>query len=204
MTPARARAAKGEGERLRDELLDATERLLLETGDEGRVSIRAIASAVGVTPPAVYLHFDDKDDLILAVCARHFEQLDAAVLAADDGAASPVDAFRRRARAYVRYAVAHPEPYRILFMTRRGMTADQLALDGHPGNVAFGHLVDIVQRCMDEGSIAPGDAFTVATGSWTVVHGLASLAISLPDFPLLGTDELVDQVVDAFVRGLAP
>jgi AcrR family transcriptional regulator len=35
----------------RDEILAAGTRLLLETGDEEAVSIRAIAQAVGVTPP---------------------------------------------------------------------------------------------------------------------------------------------------------
>src|SRR5205807_237758 len=46
----RRRARRGEGPRLREELLAATERLLAETGDEEAVSIRAIADAVGVTP----------------------------------------------------------------------------------------------------------------------------------------------------------
>ena len=208
MTPAaqaaRARAAKGEGEKLRDELIDAAEVLLLQTGDEDKVSIRALATAVGVTPPAVYLHFADKEALILEVCGRNFRRLDAAVLAADDHATDALDAYRRRAQAYVRFAVENPEPYRILFMTRRAMTADQLADPDNPGNIAFAHLVEIVQRCMDEGFLRPDDPVAVATGSWAVVHGLASLAISMPNFPLLGTEQLVDRVIESFTRGLAP
>lgn len=202
MTPARARAPRGQGERLRAELVGAAEKLLLATGDEDKVSIRAVAAAVGVTPPAVYLHFADKETLILEVCNRHFLHLDEMVTAADIGATSAADAFTRRARAYVHFALQHPEAYRILFMTRRAMTPEALADPGHAGNIAFSHLVEIVQRAMEEGSIARRDPVLVATGAWSVVHGLASLAISLPGFPLLGTDELVDDVIRAFVQGL--
>jgi AcrR family transcriptional regulator len=69
---ARPRSRRGEGETLREDLLDATELLMIETGSADAVSIRAIADAVGVTPPSIYLHFPDKESLILAVCERHF------------------------------------------------------------------------------------------------------------------------------------
>ena len=74
--PPRARARRGDGERLRAEILAATERLLIQTGDQEAVSIRAIADAVGVTPPSIYLHFADKTELLFAVCEKHFEVLD--------------------------------------------------------------------------------------------------------------------------------
>ena len=72
----RRRAPRGSGEQLRDEILDATTELLLETGHAKAVSIRSVAQRVGVTPPSIYLHFADKDALLDAVCARYFEKLD--------------------------------------------------------------------------------------------------------------------------------
>jgi len=64
----RRRAPRGQGRKLREEILAAAERLLRETGDQEAVSIRAVADAVGVTPPSIYLHFADKTDLIFAIC----------------------------------------------------------------------------------------------------------------------------------------
>ncbi len=72
----RARSRKGEGRRLREEILDATEALLLETGAAEQVSIRAVADAVGVTPPSIYRHFPDKDTLIYEVWDRRCGTLD--------------------------------------------------------------------------------------------------------------------------------
>jgi AcrR family transcriptional regulator len=73
------------------------------------VSIRAIADAVGVTPPSIYLHFPDKESLILAVCERHFDVFDSVIEQAGRSN-DPVESLRRRGRAYVRFGVENPEP----------------------------------------------------------------------------------------------
>ncbi|MGV0801456.1 TetR/AcrR family transcriptional regulator, partial [Mycolicibacterium elephantis] len=112
----RRRAPRGSGEQLRDEILDATTDLLLETGNAKAVSIRSVAQRVGVTPPSIYLHFADKDALLDAVCVRYFEKLDEEMqgLAAD--APSAIEVLRAQGLAYIRFAVKTPELYRIATM----------------------------------------------------------------------------------------
>src|SRR3954462_12451882 len=107
MTPAtrRARARRGEGERLRDEILAAAERLLIRTGDQEAVSIRAIAEAAGVTPPSIYLHFADKTQLLTAVCSARFAEFDRYLEEAASGVDDPLDALWARGRAYVRFGL---------------------------------------------------------------------------------------------------
>ena len=86
VAPARrSRSRRGEGEHLRDEILAAAERILIETNDQAALSIRAIAAAVGVTPPSIYLHFADRNDLVFAVCERHAEHLEQAMTEAAAG-----------------------------------------------------------------------------------------------------------------------
>ena len=114
----RSRARRGEGDRLREEILDATEALLVKTNDLEAVSIRAVATAVGITPPSIYMHFDRKEELILEVCERQFRVLDAFMLEAMEGIDDPVEVVRAMGRAYVRFGLARPEQYRFLFMTR--------------------------------------------------------------------------------------
>ena len=110
----RLRARRGEGGQLRDQLVAATERLLATTGDEEAVSIRAIAEAVGVSPPAIYLHFPDKDALIFEVCAARFAELDQAIEAAAAGIDDPVAALLARGKAYVRFAVERAQETRAI------------------------------------------------------------------------------------------
>ena len=195
----RPRARKGEGDRLREEILDATERLLIRTGDQEAVSIRAIAKAVGVTPPSIYLHFADKAELIFAVCAQHFVALDEAIETAAVGATDPVDELRLRGKAYVRFGVEHPEQYRILFMSRPSSMPDAWTPETMLENAAFTHHLEAVQRAFPD---VP-DAYLVAIGLWVTVHGVVSLLISHPDFPWPDLDALLDHLLDTQGRGIA-
>jgi AcrR family transcriptional regulator len=200
---SRPRSPRGEGEKLRGDLLDVTEQLMIETGRADSVSIRAIADAVGVTPPSIYLHFPDKESLILAVCNRHFEVFDAVIEDAGRSTDDPVESLRRRGRAYVRFGLENPEPYRILFMTRTE-SAQQRDVVVDAGARAFQHLVDAVQRCIDAGAFRRVDPVLAATGVWTAVHGVTSLLISMPGLLWPDVEALVDHVCDTQTRGLRP
>ena len=204
MSPAtrRARARRGEGELLRAEILAAAEKLLIQTGDEGAVSIRAIADAAGVTPPSIYLHFADKTELLAAVCEARFQDFDRYLEDASAGIDDPLEALRARGRAYVRFGLENPEHYRILFMTRPGAERPQRAVEDLPGMTAFSRLVEDVARGMGAGLLTTGDPFLVATGLWSNVHGVTSLLIARPDFPWPDLDRLLDHVLAAAIRGL--
>ena len=119
----RRRSPRGSGEQLRDEILDATTELLLETGHAKAVSIRSVAERVGVTPPSIYLHFADKDALLDAVCARYFEKLDEEMQRAAAGQPTAIEVLRAQGLAYVRFAIATPELYRIATMGEGGPAA---------------------------------------------------------------------------------
>src|SRR4051794_20726315 len=97
---ARARSARGEGARLREDILEAADRLLVGLGDEQKVTMRAVAGEVGVSAPSVYLHFESKAALIQAVCEQLFLRLDAALEEAAAGVHDPEAALRARAQAY--------------------------------------------------------------------------------------------------------
>lgn len=202
--PRRPRARKGEGERLREEILAATERLLIRTGDQEAVSVRAIADAVGVTPPSIYLHFADKAELIFAVCAAHFLALDDATEWAAAGVDDPLLALRARGRAYVRFGLDHPEQYRILFMSKPGAMPRAWTPGVMLENAAFAHHVDAVQRAIDSGAFpATADAYLVAIELWATVHGVVSLLLAHPDFPWPDVDALVDHMLATQARGIA-
>ena len=202
-SPRRTRARRGEGEKLREQVLEAAERLLVETGDEEAVTIRAVADAVGVTPPSVYLHFADKDELLFAICERHFAQLDRVTEEAAAGSNDLLEALALRGKAYIRFGVEHPEQYRILFMRKPSHTPEDFQVDRLRDAAAFNHLVEHVARCVHAGLIE-GDPLMISLGLWATVHGLTSLLISKPDFPWPELDAVSDHVCRTAIRGLAP
>ncbi|HEX9992587.1 MAG TPA: TetR/AcrR family transcriptional regulator [Acidimicrobiales bacterium] len=202
--PRRARARRGEGERLREEILAAAERLLLETGSEEAVSIRAVAAAVGVTPPSIYRHFADKNHLLFEVCAvqmaRLGEHLRSAMAEVDD----PVVALGVMGEAYVRFGVEHPEHYRIMFMGRSDLTPEQYADELLVETSPFAMLVAMCQRAVDAGATRHRDAFRVALVLWSAVHGLTSLLVAKPNLPWPDVDVLVHDLLDVVVGGEFP
>jgi AcrR family transcriptional regulator len=188
----RRRAPRGAGEQLREEILDATTDLLLETGHAKEVSIRSVAQRVGVTPPSIYLHFADKDALLDAVCARYFEKLDEEMQQAAAGQPATVDVLRAQGLAYVRFATKNPELYRIATM---GEGRPGSGVDVALNSSAFVHMRAAVQGMIDEGVFAPSDPTTVALEMWSVAHGVAALVISKPYLPWGDIEAFADRVL---------
>ena len=198
----RRRAPRGSGEQLREEILDATTELLLETGHAKAVSIRAVAQRVGVTPPSIYLHFADKDALLDAVCARYFEKLDEEMqrVASQSGRDQPstIDVLRAQGLAYVRFAMKTPELYRIATMGEGRPGSD---VDMTLNSSAFVHMRTSVEALMAEGIYPPGDPTAAALELWTVAHGVAALLISRPYLPWGDAEEFADRVMRAVCCG---
>jgi AcrR family transcriptional regulator len=200
MSPGRRRARKGDGDLLREEILEATELLLLETGSEEAVSIRAVARATGVTAPSIYRHFEDKAHLMFEVCSRQFDLLDDAIEAAVRGIEDPVLAMQARGRAYVRFGIEHPEHYRIMFMGPAYATPDQWSDLLQTGS--FAHLIAGIEAAVESGALQPaGDAFTTALHVWASIHGLTSLLVARPTMPWPDLDSFIDEHLALCMRG---
>lgn len=190
--PRRRRAARGAGDRLRDEILDAATELLLATGRAKAVSIRSVAQRVGVTPPSIYLHFADKDALMDAVCARYFERLDEQMERATEGCATTLDVLRVQGLAYVRFALQTPELYRIATMGEGRSGSD---VDVALTSSVFTHMRAGVQAMMDEGIYAEGDATRVALELLSAAHGVAALLIAKPYLPWGDAEEFTERLL---------
>jgi AcrR family transcriptional regulator len=194
----RRRAPRGSGDLLRDQILDAATELLLETGHAKAVSIRSVAQRVGVTPPSIYLHFEDKDALLDAVCARYFEKLDEEMQRVSAGQPCTIEVLRAQGLAYIRFATETPELYRIATMGEWRSGSD---VDAALTSSAFEHMCATVRALMDEGFCPPGDATTVALQLWSAAHGVASLLIAKPHLPFGDANDFADRVLGAVFCG---
>ena len=158
----RPRSPRGQGDRLRAEILDATESLMIDTADPEAVSIRAVAEKVGVTAPTIYRHFEDKEALITAVCTRAFEQMDQHLADHIGDETDPIERLRLLGEAYVDFGLTRPSHYRALMMDKAfgGPAPSTLAdltskVNGLPRALAE------CERAIAQGVQAP-DAFTLA------------------------------------------
>ncbi len=95
---------------LRQALLTAADRLLDE-GGTGAVSLREAARRAGVSAPAAYRHFADKESLLAALAAQGFDEFAAAL----GKPAAGRDSLAAMGQAYVAFAVERPGRFRLMF-----------------------------------------------------------------------------------------
>src|SRR5208282_3628977 len=177
---ARQRNPRGQGDRLRDDIIEAASRLLADPSAPP-LTLRAVARAAGVAATSVYLHFENIESLILAVTDRRFGEL---VRLQDETRAEDADPCQRvraGSLAYCEFGLAHPGHYQVMFTSplplREYATPQQM-----PGWRAFQQLIESVAECLGPGA-ADQEAFLTATLIWQQLHGLVSLRISRPRFP---------------------
>jgi AcrR family transcriptional regulator len=195
MATTRVRNQRGEGERLREALLDAARDLLSESHDADGLSVRAVTSRAGVSPTAMYLHFADKEELVSEVKARCFEELGAALLEAERAHESDRSAqVRAMGLAYLRFARDRPGIYAILFQTRIPKKLPEPLSPDYVGrgDEVFRMLVSAVERCLPDGS----DAFDISCVIWMALHGRAAVRSAMPDFPFPDDKRFVDLLVE--------
>jgi AcrR family transcriptional regulator len=206
----RVRARRGDGPLLREQILDAAERILVEHADPEAVSIRAISEIVGVTAPSIYRHFEDKDALVLAACERVFDRFDDYLVKESADAADPLHELKAQAHAYVRFGLDNPGQYRVLFMTPN---AHPHGVDTHKHDDAFDpertqmkalmHLYGAVQSAIDQKLIAPrGTVVETALLLWSAVHGMVSLRIAEPELPWPDAEAQVDFFFQSVAFGI--
>jgi AcrR family transcriptional regulator len=195
----RRRASEG----LKPAILDAARRLCFTEGVEG-ISARKIAQRVGCSATAIYLHYRNLDDVLHhlrmeghALLARYFGEVDAAL--------PPAARLVEMGRAYHRFGTEHPNYYELMFLyrykdvPRRELVQQEM--------LTLLQVRDAVQAGIDAGTVRDDlDAFTIAHGLWSTLHGLTALAVTgLLIRTAPGKDhDLLAAVLDGIARWIAP
>lgn len=173
----RTRNARGHGDVLREQLLDAAQELIDERGGVAQLSIRAVTKRAGVSPMALYLHFATRDDLVLALVARGFDRFRAALHEARAAVAAPRAQLEAMGVAYLRFAREQPALYGVIFGPLRPGGDRKEVDDAHVpgpqiGREAFDDLVEAVADCPEA---VDRDVKAIAIGLWAGLHGCAAL-----------------------------
>jgi AcrR family transcriptional regulator len=197
-----ARKAKGDGYLRRAEILEAAERIFVAQGYEA-ATIRKIADEVGVSSTALYMHFRDKDQILLEICTGAMEEL----LAGNrQVSAMPIDAVARVRlilEGYIRFALGHPNAYRLVFCG--GPEVDTIRRQHQTmrlGNECLDRFASVVREIAAEGRLRTGDPETVHQVLWSACHGLVTLMLTKPDFEWKPAEELTRVMLDGLLHGI--
>ena len=185
---------------LRRALLDEALATIRTEGVSG-LTLREIGARLGVSRTALYRHFADKRALLAAVATEGFRMLRQQTLAAWEEGGRGAAAFHSMGIAYVRFALANPSHYRVMF----GGFVDPEARDSElaiEGEAAFRVLVDALAALQRDGIMRAEDTVVMARFVWSVVHGVAMLAIDEQLHGRESIDELLRYALERLRTGI--
>ena len=155
----------------------------LDGPDGKEVSLRELARKVGVSPTAVYRHFPDKQALVEALASEGLAMLGAAQAEAAAKVGGGALGFAETGRAYVRFALAHPALFRLMYTQGNPVEHD---VSGDPA----GRLLQKMTRDLSGNT---DDADRLALQAWSIAHGIAMLML---DGRIPADDALIDRLLN--------
>ena len=148
---------------LRAVILTAAARLVAERGAE-RISLRELARDAGVSHAAPAHHFTDRRGLFTALATQGFQLLAEALIGARGH-------FADAALAYVRFAIAHPGHYQVMF--------NKSLLDVSDPGLAAAEAAAAAELSRGVATLhdlnAQADPAAAQLAAWSLVHGFSTL-----------------------------
>lgn len=190
---------------LREKILHVSEAIVVNEGLSA-LTIRRVADRIDYSPAAIYLYFKNREEIVRELGRTGLELL---LQTLDRGAASrsPRKRLLAMAQDYVKFAVTHPDTYRLIFMANSD-TAEAIFRGkgdekSNIGERAFQAIVDVFSKLAEkEKAYASLDVTGSAEIYWTSLHGIASLKITCPMFLETPAETLVEANVGALLGGL--
>lgn len=195
---------------LRDEI-KAMARAHMARDGAAALSLRAVASDLGLSSAAIYYYFPNRDELITALIVDAFRSLGAALRAADRPDADIADRLELVMLAYRDWAVSRPAEYALIFGTPIPGYVGPAEITSPEARSAFAAIGELFVVAYAEGRLrtspTPAPAVIAAhverwlaeTGQqiplpvlmatlrvWAVGHGLVGLELDHQTQPIIG------------------
>jgi AcrR family transcriptional regulator len=187
---------------LKEALLQASLDLIGQVGPAA-FTLREVARRAGVSHNAPYRHFRSKEELLAALAAEGFDRLALAMTKAAESVPTALERLRASGRGYVEFALRYPQHFTVMFEVP--WKFELYPQTQAAGARAFGTLLRYVEGCQEQGVLPAGDPNSFALLAWSMVHGVAKLAIG-GRLPLAGTADVLrftDAATAALALGLA-
>ena len=158
----------------RDQILKCACDLYLSDGIEG-FSMRKLAKSVGCTAPALYRHYESKEEVIQDVVTEAYRLFIQYLYRALEGR-TPAERFTMAGRSYFDFAMEQPALYEIIYMPAALLGAHNVDSSVADQARAIGQFwTDRVREMMEAGYLREGDPHLVSMTLWGHAHGLLSI-----------------------------
>lgn len=194
---------------LHDAIIRASIELGSELGEEG-MTMRAIASRLGISATGLYQHFESKASILREIRFHGVRMLQQALHSASD-APDVRKRLEDMARAYVGFARGNPWLYKVLFLDEELDWASLPEDERREALMPLSTAGTTIREGIASGTFrADLDAEQAVLLTWASLHGLASLMLhgrisdGHPAFPVPDVERFVEVFVENLVRAFVP
>lgn len=185
---------------LREDILDVSRTLLIKDGF-GEMSMRKIAAKVDVSATSIYLHFKNKDELLLALMETSIAKLADVLQNQLEEGDDPIRKLEKMADGFIYFALNHPQEYEIIYMVRPEEMPKFPKEKFDQIRKIYELLAEIIDEGQKKGILHVDDPLMSAYTVWAQLHGVASVVISRRLDTRIPTDTFVKQAVEHIIQG---
>ncbi len=189
-----------EGKSLKERIIDASRKVLLSDGYRN-FSLRKIAREIGVSATSIYLHFENKDDLVHSLMEKAIERLNTQLEAQIDSEEDPITKLEALAHEYVDFALNHPREYQVIYLISSDEMTRYPKEKFRKARRGYEIVISVFEQGVESGLIAEEKPRIAAYTFWAQLHGVMSVVLSKRLDTRIDQEEFIREAIDHIIKG---
>lgn len=185
---------------LKKRIIDAARQVLLTEGYRN-FSLRKIARQVDASATSIYLHFENKDDLVHTLMEEAIERLNNQLNQEAEKFDDPIQKLEALAREYVNFAVEYPREYQIIYLISSDEMTRYPKEKFRKARKGYEIVTDALQQGVESGLIAEEKPRIAAYTFWAQLHGVMSVVLSKRLDTRIDQQEFIEEAIDHIIKG---
>jgi AcrR family transcriptional regulator len=186
--------------RTRETILEAAMQIVMQNGVEA-LSMREIAGRIDYSPSGLYEYFSSKEEIIDALVDEGFARLAARMKHGIQGETALLR-LQEAGKVYMQFALQEPQLYLMMFNRK---PPAPFPLTHVEQDTAYSYLTQILRDGLQSGEFRSANGAgwqELAYASWSLMHGLSMLRLTLMSQVIEDIDYLHERAFQAFVAQL--
>lgn len=192
--------AQATEKKLKQRIIKAARQVLLAEGYRS-FSLRKIARVIGVSATSIYLHFENKDDLVHTLMEQAISRLNNQLENEVPKHEDPISKLEALAHEYVSFALNYPREYQVIYlissdeMTRYPKDKFRKARRGYE------IVTEVLKEGVKSGLISESQPRMAAYTFWAQLHGVMSVVLSQRLDKRIEQEEFIQEAIDHIING---
>lgn len=185
---------------LKERIIEAARQVLLSEGYRN-FSLRKIAREIDVSATSIYLHFENKDDLVHTLMEEAIERLNNQLERQAKSHDDPIEKLEALAHEYANFALKHPREYQVIYLTSSDEMTRYPKDKFRKARKGYEIVTNVLQQGVESGLIAEDKPRMAAYTFWAQLHGVMSVVLSKRLDTRIEQQDFIDEAIDHIIKG---